>query len=808
MPTATPKTGWTAGSWAPTAEAATAPKTYTYTATHVEYTVTWNNETNPMTVLKGETAINSGDKMYYEDTLNITVTGLTSNTVIRNGDFKYKLGEASATGVNRTDDNGFSYTVGPNVVNANVVLSYTTSEYVTVTFSGGSAVDLKNGEATVTGDALKAITLKDTADKLYASVNDFIKGNEGTAYSIPNQVPKANARLVPPDAKTDATKQQWKIGATTNTVTNSVLTAGTPSQVFTADTTLTADAVNTYAVTFVAGSNGSIKTTEPAQVTTYNVDAGTTIADILAGSAKDYTNGTADGTPVVLPQTTPANGYKFKNWTASVEAVNTPTTITGNFEVAKYSIGVSDNAAFKNLTGADATGKISMLNDVTFKLMLKKNTRIESVSYTVASNANGTAFAGLENQALDADANGVYTIPNANILGDVTVTVVTKDTVKITYKLANNAHGTIGGTTVFVVDKGTSIAPTYGESNGLTLTPDAGYQNARYLAAADGGTSYIYSTEAVNADKEFFVTFLDGYYQFAFNKLVDTNAIADNKSDNIWRNNDLSTDNNPVYTMQHGTDAKFKLAKDANDPQIITSVTYSVEGGVQNVLLQPGTDSSFTIPGDRIIGKVTVTVKTLADEVFEGGETATNKISALFILRDSTMTGVEGSGAYMANVVQNGDMKILALVSEAFKADGYSTANKFFQLANGTQLYWSDRYDAYVCWVSKTMTSADLDGFVKFDGTKTATDIINGGDINFDSVVDSADAGIVNDTIHGTRQVPTSALQLFEMDVANTSGKSYVNGATIDANDVTWILQKTVGKTVAKADNPLWAQPE
>ena len=809
MPTATPKIGWTDGSWSPTpATAATAPKTYTYTATHVKYTVTWNNETNPMTVTKtvygtgGTETVTNGDTMYYEDTLTITVTGLADKTVIRNGDFKYKLGDANAVGVKRTGDTGFTYKVGPSVVNANVALSYTTSEYVTVTFSGGDAVELKNGDTTVTGDALKAIALKSAtvADKLYASVDDFIKGNDGVKYVIPTQVPKENARLVPPEALTDYTKQSWKIANVTEPVANSTLNASPASYVFTADTILTADAVNTHKVTFSAG-NGSF-VTDPAQVIEYRVDAGTPIENILTfGSVANKTvYDNSEGTPKLVdePKVVPVNGYKFDKWQPSATGnLAGDITITAQYAVAKYNISVSANATFKGLTGADATGKISMENNVTFKLMLKKNTRIDSVSYTVAPGANGTTYEGATNVSLTADANGVYTIPKANILGDVTVTVVTKDTVKVTVKSADTSKGTVGGTTAFVVDKDSNVSAW--NYDALTTAAEPGYEvkkaENKIVFYTDADCTAKFEATQFTADTTLYVNFVDAKYVIELDELVKTNDMEGITAE-------ITT-----YYVTHGTDAKFKLAKDANDPQIITSVTYSVEGGVQNVLLQP-VNGYYTIPGERIIGKVTVTVKTLADEVF-GSETATNKISALFIKRDATQgEDVEGSGAYMANVVQNGDMKILALVSEAFKANGYTTTNKFFQLANGTQLYWSDRYDAYVCWVSKDMKAADLDGFVKFDNTKTATAIANGGDINFDGSVDSADAGIVNDALHGTRQVPTSALQLFEMDVANTTNESGVNGATIDANDVTWILQKTVGKTVAKESNSLWAQPQ
>ena len=233
----------------------------------------------------------------------------------------------------------------------------------------------------------------------------------------------------------------------------------------------------------------------------------------------------------------------------------------------------------------------------------------------------------------------------------------------------------------------------------------------------------------------------------------------------------------------------------------------TVKGNVASQLWAPVAGASVTIKG---------TDQGVLTDVHGNYEIQAAKGQTLvFSLAGHKTTEVVVNGATVdatlnvtfKSVTVNPDNTI-TFVYSAPKAQSVQVGGNFFQLANGTQFYWSPRYQAYVCWVPATMTSADLNGFVKFTNENKTVTIVNGGDINFDGAVDSADAGIVNDAIHGTRLVPTSALQLFEMDVANTGDKSLVAGATIDANDVTWILQKTVGKTVATAYNPLLAQAQ
>ena len=220
----------------------------------------------------------------------------------------------------------------------------------------------------------------------------------------------------------------------------------------------------------------------------------------------------------------------------------------------------------------------------------------------------------------------------------------------------------------------------------------------------------------------------------------------------------------------HGTPITFKISD--TDTGVISKITYTVGSGAERELT-PDAAGQYTIPGSAITDDIKVIVKTLAQEA--GLDGATLKIS--FIKR-TTDQNTEGEGGYMAIVDQNADMKIMLL-------SGTTDGSKFFRLDNGTQMYWSSKYQAYVCWVPASTTAAGMTGRISYVDGKTPLAIAYDGDLNFDSKVNSADAGIVNDALLGARLVPTSALQLFEMDVEGNR--------TVDANDVTWILKKTVG---------------
>lgn len=752
-----PKTGWSEGTWSPALGKATGPETYTYTANHIQYTVTWDEANNPMNVTKTTkfgadgvtegtettTELTNGGKMYYEDRLTVTVDAkdLGAKTVIRNGGFKYTI-DGTSTGVDRNGTSGYEYTVGPKV-NGDVTLSYVTTEYVEITFDGNNVATLDD-----TDDTFTAITRKGVADALYTNEAEFI-ANSNT-FVIPTQKAKDGYRLVPPEANLAQEDQQWKIGDTTDTVTNAVL-KGTPAytQSFNADTTLTPVVVAVYEVKFVAGTNGRIKATNPEQQTVWHVDADTNIEDIINDRAVDNLLGKVT---ITRPQLTPNEGYKFKEWNPNTGKVTGNTTITANFEQAWYNFSLSDNSAQYTQVSGFKNGLVSWSDDVTFKLNPKTGTRITKVTYTVAANANGTEFAGKNDIEIEA-VDGVYTIPKDVILGDVTVTVETADTVKITIGTGANANGIIGGTTVFTVDKGKGLPENM---SALTMTPDAGYEWDEKFYTDAACETELASNATFDKDTTLYVKFVDAEYNFTADAGVSvTEGVTNGKA-------------------KHGDEIKFTV--DSKQTGLISKVGYTVGNGAERELT-PDANGNYTIPGSAITGDIKVTVTTLAKEA---GLTNA-KLTVSFILRDSTQTGVEGDGGYMANVLQNTDMKIM-LLSDAKNTD---IRGKFFRLDNGTQMYWSSKYNAYVCWVPADTTAAGMNGRISYVDGKDPLAIAYNGDLNFDGKTNSADAGIVNDALLNARVVPTSALQLFEMDVNGNK--------TVSADDVTWILQKTVG---------------
>ena len=89
-----------------------------------------------------------------------------------------------------------------------------------------------------------------------------------------------------------------------------------------------------------------------------------------------------------------------------------------------------------------------------------------------------------------------------------------------------------------------------------------------------------------------------------------------------------------------------------------------------------------------------------------------------------------------------------------------------------------------------------------------AITISYGGDINGSGTVTAADAMIINDCLHDQRLVPTSAMQLFMLDVeaAGRNTGAWQNDGTgwktVTAADITWTLRKAVGLITAETDNP------
>ena len=70
--------------------------------------------------------------------------------------------------------------------------------------------------------------------------------------------------------------------------------------------------------------------------------------------------------------------------------------------------------------------------------------------------------------------DGQYTIPGGAITGDVTVTVSSTDTYKVTFVAGPN--GTVTGTTTYVVDKDSKLSSVVANLNNITKTGNTAYE--------------------------------------------------------------------------------------------------------------------------------------------------------------------------------------------------------------------------------------------------------------------------------------------------------------------------------------------
>ena len=131
---------------------------------------------------------------------------------------------------------------------------------------------------------------------------------------------------------------------------------------------------------------------------------------------------------------------------------------------------------------------------------------------------------------------------------------------------------------------------------------------------------------------------------------------------------------------------------------------------------------------------------------------------------------------YNANVAETIGKKILYL-------DGVEDTTKYYELSDGTELYYSSKYNAYVCFVDDDMTSVEASNSLKEVSGKTPTSIDYSGDINGDGRVSPNDAMIINDTIHNQRKVSTPYLMIFKMDVTGDK--------TLSIEDVRWVINNT-----------------
>lgn len=528
LPTATANTGYAFTGWKVGTDSSTVDTTTyevkkditltpVFTAKSYDFTKTANQST--VTVTGGLT---TDGKATYGQNITFTVTPNSGYVVT---DVRYTVDSGTSMSLTANSD---VYTIPGSMITGNVTVEVVTVKYVTVTFQAGTGNTLTGGGAVAYA--------KSGVAGLYTDMTFM------TQFTVPTPAAQEGYRL------NDA--RLWSDG--TNTYTADALKSTT----FSADTTLTAQSIKTYTVTF-----NSADTTKASISGSLTLDTGKTITEI--------------------PTVTYTAGYTFKEWRigetayASDEAlkavaINSDTIVT---------LAAKDDSYAATLTGGDAAEitDVTGLTDgravhgtaITFKLTAKTGYKVTAVAYQI----NGG------NAETLTPADGVYTIPGAAITGPVTLQLTSNETVTVTFAAGEN--GSVGGTFAFVLDKGGKL--TEAQLKAVTKTGAAGYTFQEWrINGATKTEDEILGTE--------------------FDTNTTVTAIFKHATYSVAAE---GTSGVPT-TATHGTNLTFTPTVES---KIVVGVTAKIGGTA--VAVTKNADGSYTISGDAITGNLTITAQTV-----------------------------------------------------------------------------------------------------------------------------------------------------------------------------------------------------
>lgn len=495
----------------------------------------------------------TGNQATYGEDITFTVTPVGQYVI---DSVTYTVGNGTPQSLN-ADNNGV-YTIDGNVITGDIKVEVTATQYHTVKFVAGTGVNMTEATAYV----------KHNGSTLYTN-STFT-----TEFTVPSPTAQNGYRLA-----NDTTEPLWSDGNG-----QSYTTAGLSSAVFTADTTLTAQAVKQWTVIFQAGAHGTLSSTDSVFV-----DNNTTVPDNK------------------IPSVTAEPGYKFTGWSSSVsgldieDAITTDVTFTAQYTDDSYTLTLPTTSGVSfTVTGAtdedhDGTYTVTHGTDVTITVTANGAT-INSVSYKIGDGNEVT----VENFV-------PFTIPGNSITGNITVNVSATNTYQITVKV-EGGNGTVNGQdeVTLTVAAGTTAPELAGK---FTFTPDPGYKvNTITPAFAD-----------VNGNATYTVTFTDASYRVTW-PANENGALPE--------------------TLTHGKDFIFTPSVTG---KLVTGVTYQV--GENQVALEPNADGSYTIPGSAITGPITVTYTTVDatwEFISEGDYKAAPVGEKVAILKTSKL----GTGTY------------------------------------------------------------------------------------------------------------------------------------------------------------------
>lgn len=595
-------------------------------------------------ILTGKAGISADNKVTFGQDVTFQVTP-NAGYVVTN--VWYSVGGGASQSL--AAENGV-YTIPGDKITGDVTVEVVTVQYFTVTFRAGTG-------STLTGETT-AYAMSD-APGLYTDTTFK------TRFAVPTPAAAAGYRL------NDAAL--WSDG--TNTYTAETV----ESAAFTADTTLTAQSIKLWTVTFAAGEHGTLSSS-----TAVVVDEKTTL-----GSIADK------------PTVTPAPGYAFDQWDkADATVITADITVTALYKNGTYSITFPDSAivTVSDMTGITA-GKVTHDTAASFKLTVNHGYLVTKVTYQVAGQGPVT---------VDSSTDGIYmvTIPGAGILGNIVVSVESKETVDVTFEAG--ANGSVSFTSKTVV-KGEQL----GAGNVPTVTPAAGYRFDGWYKGNEKVADI--AAETISAAVTYTAKFVDETYRLNLSEGLTLKA----------------ADGNSITSATHGTDLTFTPAVEG---KLVIGITAKIGG--QDVAVTK-TGNSYTIAGKDILGDLTFTAQTI-----DGSWT--------FIEKGTP----EGSGyVALAN-----DTKIALLTAGKLDSGNY--------LLGSEGMYWSGKYDAYVKIVGSNETADTLTARLTLDTGAQAQEIGYTGDINGSNSVTPADGGMINDVLHSaTLNYTLTEKQRLEMDV-------------------------------------------
>lgn len=445
-------------------------------------------------------------------------------------DVRYTVGSGASTPL--TANSGV-YTIPGSMITGNVTVEVVTVKYVTVTFQAGTGNTLTGGGGVVA-------YAKSGVAGLYTDTTFM------TQFTVPTPAAQEGYRLA------DQTGEAlWKDGSGKGYTAETVNTAE-----FSANTTLTAQSVKTYKVTFVSA--------EPAKAT------------VTGSQTLD-----ADKMITEIPAATYTAGYTFKEWRigetayASDEALKA-VAINGDTTVM---LVAKDNSYTATLTGGNAAdvtyitgisdGNATHGTPITFKLTAKDGYKVTKVAYKIN---------GGDAVTISPSSEGVYTIPGDAIVGAVTLELTSNETVTVTF--AAGANGAVG-TTAFVLDKGGKL--TRDQLNAVTKTGNAGY---------------TFKEWQINGEAKTDAELLD----MLFNANTTVTAVFDHATYSVTADGISGVPDEAT----HGTSLTFTPTVNG---EIVIGITVKI--GETSVPVTKNTDGSYTIAGDAITGNLTITAQTV-----------------------------------------------------------------------------------------------------------------------------------------------------------------------------------------------------